>query len=122
MTCRTARIFFFRRCQRDHLAFQSAVRLIRLDLRTLRPDFQLHQGFCYSPLEECKDAFRFAVLTDSNRLPQLIHDCAALVSEESFFVLEYYPDKVTLAQNDTPVEPTVFYSPYMPTEGDSQPD
>jgi len=81
-----------------------------------RPDFQLHQGFCYSPLEECKDAFRFAVLTDSNRLPQLIHDCAALVSEESFFVLEYYPDKVTLAQNDTPVEPTVFYSPYMPTE------
>jgi hypothetical protein len=81
-----------------------------------RPDFRLHQGFCYSPLEECKDAFRFAVLTDSTTLRQLIHDCAALVSDESFFVLEYYPDKVTFSQNDPPVEPTVFYSPYMETE------
>ena len=81
-----------------------------------RPDFELHQGFCYSPLEECNDAFRFAILTESKKLPHLIRECATLVSDESFFVLEYYPDKVTLSKNDAPVEPTVFYSPYMPTE------
>lgn len=80
-----------------------------------RPEFRLRQGFCYTHLEECKDAFRFAVLADSDKLPALFHDCSSLVSEESFFVLEYYPDKFLLADNDKPIEPTVFYSPYLAT-------
>lgn len=82
----------------------------------IRPEFQIRQGFCYSRVEECKDAFRFAALIDMAQLPALFKDCASLLTGECFFVLEYYPDKVTNCADDTPAEPTIFYSPYMETQ------
>lgn len=81
----------------------------------IRSEFNIQQGFCYSRVEECKDAFRFAALIDSTKLPHLFNDCAALLTDESFFVLEYYPDKITNIDDNTPAEPTIFYSPYMET-------
>lgn len=81
----------------------------------IRPEFQIRQGFCYSHVDDCKDAFRFAALIDLEKLPALIHDCATLLSDECFFVLEYYPDKVINCADDTPAEPTIFFSPYMET-------
>ncbi len=81
----------------------------------IRAEYNIQQGFCYSRVEECKDAFRFAALIDIKKLPDLINSCAALLTDESFFVLEYYPDKITNVDDDTPAEPTIFYSPYMET-------
>lgn len=85
-----------------------------------RPDFRIEPGYYYTQLEECEGAFRFIILSDIDALPQLLHDCCTLVSDESFFILEYYPDEVDVEveveDENTPVEPTVFYSPYLPTE------
>lgn len=81
-----------------------------------RPEFIVQQGFCYSHIEESKDAYRFAALVDLKKLTPLFYDCAALVSDESFFVLEYYPDKVSNEDQQNPPEPTIFYSPYMETQ------
>jgi len=80
-----------------------------------RPDFHIEPGYYYTQLEECEGAFRFIVLSDIGALPQLLHDCSTLVSDESFFILEYYPDEVEAEEEETSVEPTVFYSPYLPT-------
>lgn len=82
----------------------------------IKAELNVQQGFCYSRVEECTDAFRFAALIDIKKLPDLIYDCAALLTHESFFVLEYYPDKITNIDDGTPAEPTIFYSPYMETE------
>ncbi len=81
-----------------------------------RAEFNLHPGFCYSRLEGCQDAFRFAALIDTNQFPSLFQACASLLAEESFFVLEYYPEKLQVSEDDELPEPTVFYSPYIPTE------
>jgi hypothetical protein len=80
-----------------------------------RPEYQLQPGFCYSRVEGCQDSFRFAALIDLHKLPNLFNACATLLAEESFFVLEYYPQKITKDDEDTLPEPSVFYSPYMPT-------
>lgn len=85
------------------------------DSEKTKAESNIKQGFCCSRVEECKDAFRFAALIDVKKLPSLINDCAALLTDESFFVLEYYPDKITNIDDDTPAEPTIFYSPYMET-------
>ncbi len=81
-----------------------------------RDEFQITTGFCYSRVEGCKDAFRFAALIGLDNFSPLFHDCAELLGEESFFVLEYYPDKIPTMDSDSIPEPTVFYSPYMPTD------
>ncbi|MDY0212794.1 MAG: hypothetical protein RBR06_07285, partial [Desulfuromonadaceae bacterium] len=81
-----------------------------------RPDFCIEPGYYYTQLEECEGAFRFIALSDIDALPQLIKDCCTLLSDECFFILEYYPDEVATEDEDGTVEPTVFYSPYLPTE------
>ena len=80
-----------------------------------RPDFCIKPGFYYTQLEECEGAFRFIVLTDIDDLPRLIQDCSTLVSDECFFILEYYPDEIDANYEEGQIEPTVFYSPYLPT-------
>jgi len=80
-----------------------------------RPDFRIEPGYYYTQLEECEGAFRFIVLTDIDTLPALLRDCSTLVSEESFFILEFYPDEIEGEYDDNQIEPTVFYSPYLPT-------
>jgi len=81
-----------------------------------RAEYDLHTGFCYNRVEGCQDAFRFAALIELDQFPALFNDCATLLSEESFFVLEYYPQKIHVSGNNELPEPTVFYSPYMPTQ------
>ncbi|MDY0191386.1 MAG: hypothetical protein RBR22_11695 [Desulfuromonas sp.] len=80
------------------------------------PAFDLHQGFCYSRLDGCQDAFRFAALIDTNQFASMFKACATMLAEESFFVLEYYPEKIQVSEDDALPEPTVFYSPYIPTQ------
>ncbi|MBN2645138.1 MAG: hypothetical protein JXR59_06665 [Desulfuromonadaceae bacterium] len=81
----------------------------------LRRDYSLQTGYSLHRVEDCHDSFRFVILTDLEDLSALFRDCCALVSEESFFVFEYYPDKVLPGRTDLTAKPTVFYSPYLPT-------
>lgn len=82
----------------------------------LRSDYrQLTPGYSLAPVEDCRDAYRFVVLADLNLLPALFEACSVLVSDESFFVFEYYPEQQLTSDPEQPTQPTVFYSPYMPT-------
>ncbi len=104
-------------CQREKLlptlSFDQPCGLRVWESELCRRDFNIHQGFCCSPMEECDDSFRFAALIDCNRLFELFSACLPLVGDESFFVLEYYPQQVDHPVSEIPTAPTVFYSPYM---------
>lgn len=74
---------------------------------------RLKEGYFFSPLENASDAFRFNALVGAAKAPELIRALGNSLPEESFLILEFYPDQGE-KQSEEPV-PTVYYSPYLPT-------
>jgi len=78
---------------------------------------RLSEGFFYAPLEENKDAYRFTVLADVAKIPDILQRFARLLPGDAFFILEYYPQDVSdinWSQGEE-IIPEVAYSPYLPT-------
>ncbi len=77
------------------------------------------EGFEYSLLEGCNNAYRFTAMASGNKIATIFQQFSRLLADEAFFILEYYPEEMLLARpsgkNERPV-PVVFYSPYLPTD------
>ena len=77
------------------------------------------EGFEYSLLEDCDNAYRFTALATVGKITSIFNHFSRFFPDESFFILEYYPEKIPLSRpsgaNDNPI-PAVFYSPYLPTD------
>ncbi len=77
------------------------------------------EGYLFSLLENSADAYRFSAIAGATKIPAIFRSFARLLPEEAFLILEYYQEE---AETDPPSEgedrpePTVFYSPYLPTE------
>ncbi len=81
----------------------------------------LHQaeGFEFSLLDDCDNAYRFTVAATASKIGTIFSDFATHLPEEAFFILEFYPDESLLLRPSGSTErpaPCVFYSPYLPTE------
>ncbi len=77
------------------------------------------EGFEYSLLENCANAYRFTALATVDKIESIITQFARFFPGEAFFILEYYPEESLLSrpsgENKRPI-PAVFYSPYLSTD------
>lgn len=76
------------------------------------------EGFDYSLLEDCDNAYRFTAIATVDKIESIFNHFARFFPDESFFILEYYPEDKFLSrpsnENERPI-PSVFYSPYLST-------
>lgn len=80
----------------------------------------LVEGYEFALLDDCDNAYRFTAVISASKIADLSRKFSRFLSDEAFFVLEYYPDpENTLTQRsskeDNPPAAAVFYSPYLPT-------
>jgi hypothetical protein len=76
------------------------------------------EGFEYDLIDDCDNAYRFTVSATASKIGQIFNDVAAYLSDEAFFILEFYPDDSLLLRPSSAVErptPTIYYSSYLPT-------
>lgn len=77
------------------------------------------EGYEYSLLEDCENAYRFTAITTVNKIESIFNHFSGFLPDESFFILEYYPNENFLSRpsgdNGRPI-PSVFYSPYLSTD------
>jgi len=93
--------------------YSLGIRLWPSELRHGR--MPIREGYCFSPLENSADSFRFTALARAERIPALFRSFAACLPAEAFLILEFYEDE-SAPQGDEPPTPSVYYSPYMPKE------
>ncbi len=77
------------------------------------------EGFECSLLEDCSNAYRFTAIAGTDKIADLVTSFSGFLGEESFFILEFYPEAVVLTRNSKSAErpePTIYYSPYLPTD------
>ena len=78
-----------------------------------------HEGFEYSLLEDCDSAYRFTAITTVDKIKSIFNHFSRFLPDESFFILEYYPEDIPPSRpsgsNEGPI-PAVFYSPYLATD------
>lgn len=80
----------------------------------LRPT-RLREGYCFDLLEHSSDSYRFTAMAGANKIAGIVRDFARLLPEEAFFILEYYDGEQGPGTDAEPTEPSIFYSPYLPT-------
>ena len=76
------------------------------------------EGFEVALLDNCDNAYRFTAMVDVSKVAAIISTFSRFMSDEAFFILEYYPeDSIALRPSDATEQPmpVVFYSPYLPT-------
>lgn len=72
----------------------------------------LREGYTFSPLENSTGSYRFTVVVNAERVAEIFRVFAQALSDEAFFILEYYEEEVDPGAENHP-EPTVYYSPYF---------
>ncbi|MBE0597226.1 MAG: hypothetical protein IH614_08155 [Desulfuromonadales bacterium] len=75
---------------------------------------RLKEGYLFSALEQSTDSYRFNALVGASKATALIRALGNCLPPESFLILEFYPEQGE-KQAEEPV-PTVYYSPYLPTQ------
>ena len=77
------------------------------------------EGYEFSLLEDCNNAYRFTAIAGAHKIATIFNHFSSFLHDEAFFILEYYPEAVLLSRpsgaEERPV-PSVFYSPYFPTD------
>ncbi len=76
------------------------------------------EGFEYSLLEDCANAYRFTAIANVSKIELLFDNFARFLTNEAFFILEYYPEESLISRpsgENKRLIPLVFYSPYLPT-------
>ncbi|MEA3545332.1 MAG: hypothetical protein U9R69_08965 [Thermodesulfobacteriota bacterium] len=77
------------------------------------------EGFEYSLLEDCDNAYRFTAIATVGKIESIFDHFSRFLIDESFFILEYYPEESLLSRpsgkNERPI-PSVYYSPYLSTD------
>lgn len=76
---------------------------------------RLREGFNFSLLEKSTDSYRFTAMADADRIEGIFQAFAGLLKEESFFILEFYREEQGAGKDEQP-SPTLYYSPYLPTD------
>jgi len=78
----------------------------------------IREGFDFSLLDDCDNAYRFTALISAPRLADIFMQFSRFLGEESFFILEFYPEQGITRRSsadEARPEPAVYYSPYQPT-------
>ena len=98
----------------NHCKLPAGINRWRSDTHVLQ-----YEGFEYSLLEDCDNAYRFTALASVDKISSIFNHFSRFFPEESFFILEYYPERMPISRssgaNESPI-PSVFYSPYLATE------
>ncbi len=77
---------------------------------------RMREGYQFSQLENSNDSFRLTAMAGAGKIPELLKDFAHnCLGEEAFLILEFYQDEWQQDDGNHP-PPTVFYSPYLPTD------
>jgi len=72
------------------------------------------EGYTYALLDNSSDAYRFTAVAGAGKIREIFHAFAALLGDEAFLILEYYPESDNGEPAGERPEPQVFYSPYIP--------
>jgi hypothetical protein len=82
----------------------------------LRRRNQLREGYNFSLLENSSDSYRFTAMAKAGKVEDIFRSFAALLPEESFFILEFYRDEEEPDEQGENAGPVLYYSPYLPTD------
>ncbi|WP_321367519.1 hypothetical protein [uncultured Desulfuromusa sp.] len=77
------------------------------------------EGYEYSLLEDCDSAYRFTAIADVGKIAAVFNQFSRFFPDESFFILEYYPDETLILRpsgDNRRSIPSVYYSPYLSTD------
>ncbi len=80
---------------------------------------QQHEGFEYSLLEDCDSAYRFTAVAEVDKIASIFNYFSRFFPDEAFFILEFYPEEIPPSRPsgaNSGTIPSVFYSPYLPTD------
>ncbi len=72
----------------------------------------LNEGYNFNLLENTRDTYHFSILAGISRVRGLFTEFANNMSDEAFFILEFYTTEPNGADQE-PQAPTIHYSPYM---------
>ena len=76
------------------------------------------EGFEFSLLKNCDNAYSFTAIATVSKIESIFNHFSRFLSDEAFFILEYYPEESLLSRpngGDEQLTPAVFYSPYLQT-------
>lgn len=73
----------------------------------------LKEGYLFSLLENSTDSYRFSAFANAPKVADLFKSLTSCLPHEAFLILEYYQEEQGKRTQDS--EPTIFYSPYLPT-------
>jgi len=76
--------------------------------------FTPREGYSFSLLENSSDSYRFTALAGASKISSIFQSFARLISEEAFFILEFY-DQEADPEQDTQARPSVYYSSCLTT-------
>ncbi|PNU19108.1 hypothetical protein C2E25_14000 [Geothermobacter hydrogeniphilus] len=77
---------------------------------------RMREGYQFAQLENSSDCYRLTAMAGAGKIPALLHDFARVcLGNEAFLILEFYQDEWQQEDGSQP-PPTVFYSPYLPTD------
>lgn len=79
---------------------------------------QQRDGFEFTLLEDCNNAYRFTAVVGAEKVSPLINRFSRFLPEDAFFILEFYPEDALASRPSGTAErpaPSVYYSPYLPT-------
>jgi len=82
---------------------------------SVRRPLRLHEGYEFSLLENSKDSYRFTAIASPEKIAPLFRSFSRALSDEAFFILEFYQEDPPSLPTEEPPIPNVFYSPYLPT-------
>ena len=81
-------------------------------------DGSIHEGYEFSLLDDCDNAYRFTAVVSAPRIADIFLQFSRFLPDESFFIVEFYPEQMPplrSSQDEPRPEPSVYYSPYLPT-------
>ncbi|PLY04209.1 MAG: hypothetical protein C0624_05965 [Desulfuromonas sp.] len=72
------------------------------------------EGYTHALLDNSSDAYRFTAVAGAAKVRDIFHAFAALLGDDAFLILEYYPEAEGSESSDVRPGPQIFYSPYLP--------
>ena len=92
------------------LAFTDYPLGIRLWPSESRPGCQtIREGYCFAPLENASDSFRFTALAGAGKIAAIFRSFAACLPDEAFLILEFYEEATPRESEEQPTAVELDY-------------
>jgi hypothetical protein len=93
--------------------FEFPIGLRPWDKELRRRGHDIKDGYSFAQLDCSSDSYRFSAMLGASKVADVFSDFArSCLSEEAFFILEFYQEEWGKGQSEPP-PPAIYYSPYL---------